>query len=99
MTIEEKVQAFIELNTVGDNQPEAVWLCFDDYKELRLGLLAFYKKVGKPPVTWDQEWLRKGYHGIGFMGANCYLKEDAEPLPDTIDGLKQWKNTPPNEEI
>ena len=97
MNIEEKVQTFIELNTRGNDYPTAIWLCFDDYKALRLGLLAYYKKVGKPPVTWDQEWLRKGYHGIGFSGANCYLKEDAEPLPDTVEEIKQWQNIPPQE--
>lgn len=97
MTIEEKVQTFIDLHTVGDDYPKAVWLCFDDYKALRLGLLAYYKELGKPPVTWDQEWVRKGYHGIGFSGANCYLKEDAMPLPDTVEEIKQWQNIPPKE--
>tara|TARA_R110000868_G_scaffold31617_1_gene115750 strand:+ start:817 stop:1113 length:297 start_codon:yes stop_codon:yes gene_type:complete len=97
MNIEQKVQTFIDLNTCGDDYPTAIWLCFDDYKALRLGLLAFYKEVGKPPVTWDQEWIRKGYHGIGFSGANCYLKEDADPLPNTVEEIKTWKNNPPKE--
>lgn len=97
MNIEEKVQTFIDLNTIGNDYPTAIWLCFDDYKALRLGLLAYYKQVGRLPITWDQEWIRKGYHGIGFSGANCYLKEDADPLPDTVEEIKTWKNNPPKE--
>lgn len=98
MTIEEKISAYMDLNTIGDEYPKSIWLCFDDYKALRLGLLAYYKEVGKPLVTWDQEWLRKGYHGVGFLGANCYLKQDAMPLPDTLEEIKRWQNVPPKED-
>lgn len=97
MNIEEKIVAYMDLNKIGDDYPRAIWLCFDDYKALRLGLIAFYKEKNKPLITWDQEWLRKGYQGIGFNGANCYLKEDADPLPDTIEKLKTWKNNSPKE--
>lgn len=97
MNIEQKIQTFINLHTRGNDYPKAIWLCFDDYKALRLGLLDFYKKVGKPPVTWDQEWIRKGYHGIRFSGANCYLKEGADPLPNTVEEIKTWKNNSPEE--
>lgn len=90
-----RVSAFIMMNTSGNYQPKEIWLNKEDYKQL-------YKELKQIQRIWrghevlevPESKVMAGFRAVYYEGAEVIYSQFAEPLPQTIKGMKDWINRP-----
>jgi len=92
-SIQNRLYAYIVLNTRGDQQLEEIWINTDDFKELYAQLKEI-QRYDSFAIQAPYERTMAGFRAVLFSGAAIILNPEAPPLPKTCEEMKDWINVP-----
>lgn len=89
LSVMNRVQYYINQNTRGNSQPEKIWLNKEDFKQIYSELKQIQRKI-----YVHERMIESPYRSVLFCGSDIVYNPDANPLPDTYEGMNEWVNKP-----